>query len=54
VGWALLALRQRRLWPRLNLGPSTNRVSKGTLVLLASALLAYWLLRLTLQTFPSG
>jgi hypothetical protein len=29
-------------------------VSKGALVLLASALLAYWLLRLTLQTFPSG
>ena len=54
VGWALLALRQRRLWPRLNLGPATNRVSKSTLVLLASALLAYWLLRLTLQTFPSG
>jgi hypothetical protein len=29
-------------------------VSTGTLVLLASSLLAYWLLRLTLQAFPSG
>jgi hypothetical protein len=26
----------------------------GTLALTASALLAYWLLRLTLQAFPSG
>jgi hypothetical protein len=57
VGWSLLALWQRRLWPRLTRlqrGPATNRVSTGTLVLLASSLLAYWLLRLTLQAFPSG
>ena len=54
LGWALLALRQRQLWPRLKLGPATNRVSPGTLALVASALLAYWLLRLALQAFPSG
>jgi len=54
VGWTLLALRQRRLWPRIKLGPATSRMGPGTLALAASALLAYWLLRLTLQAFPSG
>jgi hypothetical protein len=54
LGWSLLALRQQRLWPRLRLGPATNRVGPGTLALVAGALLAYWLLRLSLQTFPSG
>lgn len=54
MGWSLLALRQRRLWPRLKLGPATNRLGPGTLGLAISALLAYWLLRLSLQTFPSG
>ena len=57
VGWSLLALRQRRLWPRLtrlHRGSATIRVSTGTLLSLAGALLAYWLLRLTLQTFPRG
>ena len=54
MGWSLLALRQRRLWPRLRLGPVTNRLGPGTLALAASALLTYWLLRLALQAFPSG
>ena len=54
LGWSLLALRQRRLWPRFRLAPTTKRLGPGPLALAASALLAYWLLRLTLQAFPSG
>ncbi|QVL54290.1 MAG: DUF2752 domain-containing protein [Cyanobium sp. M30B3] len=54
LGWSLLALRQRRLWPRLRLAPTANRLGPGTLAVATSALLAYWLLRLSLQTFPSG
>jgi hypothetical protein len=54
VGWALLALRQQQLWPHLALGRRDHWLGTGTVVVLASALLAYWLLRLKLQTFPSG
>jgi hypothetical protein len=54
VGWSLLALRQRRLWPRLALGRRGRRLGIGTVAVLTSALLIYWLLRLKLQAFPSG
>ncbi len=54
VGWSLLALRQRQLWPRLALGRGDRRLGTGTVAVLASALLIYWLLRLKLQAFPSG
>ncbi len=54
VGWALLALRQQELWPRLALARRNNRLGRGPVVALASALLIYWLLRLKLQTFPGG
>ena len=54
ICWSLSAIRQRRLGPRLKLGPATNRLGPGTLALAGSALLAYWLLRLTLQAFPNG
>jgi hypothetical protein len=54
LGWSLLALRQRQLWPRLALGRRGRPLGTGTVAVLASALLIYWLLRLKLQAFPSG
>ncbi len=51
IGWSLLALRQRRLWPQ----PLARWTRQPWLLgLVAFALLSYWLLRLGLSLFPSG
>ncbi len=49
LGWSLLALRQRRLLPRL---PRPWRAGGPLAAAAALALLGYWLARLHLQTFP--
>jgi hypothetical protein len=51
LGWSLLALRQRRLLPRL---PRSWRAGGPLAASTALALLGYWLTRLHLQTFPPG
>lgn len=59
LGWTGLAIQQRRLQPRLPVGPSGPRL----LVWSALALILYWLLRILLgyglglrgfPAFPSG
>ncbi len=59
VAWSLLAIRQQRLiprWPVIGAGPRWAWALPGA----AAALVAYWLLRLTLQlgwgwrTFPAA
>lgn len=51
IGWSLLALRQRQLWPQ----PLVRWCRRPWLLgLAASALLSYWLLRLGLGLMPAG
>jgi hypothetical protein len=59
LGWSWLALRQRRLLPRLG-GRGEQPWRAWALAGAAAALLAYWAARLALQlglgwrTFPAG
>jgi hypothetical protein len=54
VGWSLLAVRQRQLWPCLALGKRNSWLATGGVGVLGGVLLIYWLLRLKLQAFPSS
>lgn len=51
VGWSLVSIRQRRLVPR---GVLQGAAARRTLALGTGSLLAYWLLRLSLNAWPSS
>ena len=51
VGWSVVSIHQRRLVPR---GVFRGAAARRTLALSAGALLAYWLLRLSLNAWPSS
>ena len=51
VGWSVVSIHQRRLVPR---GVFLGAAARRTLALSAGALLAYWLLRLSLNAWPSS
>ena len=50
VGWSVVSIRQRRLVPR---GVFRGTAARPTIALGTSSLLAYWLLRLSLNAWPS-
>ena len=51
VGWSVVSIRQRRLVPR---GVLQGAATRPTIALGTVALLAYWLLRLSLNAWPSS
>ena len=51
VGWSVLSIRQRRLMPR---GVLLRAAARPTIALSTGALLTYWLLRLSLNAWPSS
>jgi hypothetical protein len=51
VGWSVVSIRQRRLVPR---GVLQGAATRPTIALGTGALLAYWLLRLSLNAWPSS
>ena len=51
VGWSVVSIHQRRLMPR---GVFRGAVARRTLGLGTGSLLAYWLLRLSLNAWPSS
>ena len=50
VGWSVVSIRQRQLMPR---GVFRGAAARPTIALGTSSLLAYWLLRLSLNAWPS-
>ena len=48
-GWSLLAIRQRRLWPRWPRAWPSPRQTRGLMAALVFVLLAYWAGRLALR-----
>ena len=51
VGWSVVSIRQRRLVPR---GVFQGAAARPTIIFSTGALLTYWLLRLSLNTWPSS
>ena len=51
VGWSVVSIRQRRLMPR---GVVQGAAARRTLILGTCSLLAYWMLRLSLNAWPSS
>ncbi len=51
VGWSVVSIRQRRLVPR---GVIQGAAARPTIALSTGAMLAYWLLRLSLNAWPSS
>ena len=51
VGWSVVSIRQRRLVPR---GVLQGAAARRTLALGTGLLLAYWLLRLSLNAWPTS
>ena len=49
VGWSVVSIRQQRLVPR---GVLQRAIAWKTIALSTGALLAYWLLRLSLNAWP--
>ncbi len=49
VSWSVVSIRQRRLVPR---GVLQRAIARPTIALSTGALLAYWLLRLSLNNWP--
>ncbi len=51
IGWSVVSIRQRRLVPR---GVFQGVAAKPTILFSTGGLLTYWLLRLSLNTWPSS
>ena len=51
IGWSVVSIRQRRLMPR---GVFRRAAARRTLALGTGLLLAYWLLRLSINAWPSS
>ena len=51
VGWSVVSIRQRRLLPR---GVLQGAAARPTIAISIGAFLAYWLLRLSLNAWPSN
>ncbi len=49
IGWSVVSIRQRRLVPR---GVLQRAIARPTIALSTGAMLAYWLLRLSLNAWP--